>query len=197
MLRLQLQPSLAERLVLFLAGLLPAVVRTRFEASFPEWALPQCVIVKQKKEGWDKEFEDEKAMYALLRPLQGVVIPCYLGEVAYGNKRAILLSDIGGAALAEPEGLLLEMPDLRRMMRQAVAAIGQFGRVHDDSKLDNYHLVGDKIMIIDLERMSEHVDDLKLLDFFINAEVEHIVKWYERTQYGKWTRGLLAVDMDE
>ncbi len=197
-LRLQVQPSLAQQLVLLLTGLLlPAAVRVWFEASFPEWTLPRRLILKQQKEGWDEEFEAEKDMYATLRPLQDAVIPRYFGEVTYQDKRAILLSDIGGAALATPEGLLLEVPDLRRMMQQAVGAVGRFGRVHDDSKLDNYHVVGDRIMIVDLERMSEPVADQEHLDFLVRAEVDHVARRYEQTQYWKWKQGLISIDANE
>lgn len=196
MLRVHVQPSLVQQLVLLLTGLLlPVAARTWFEASFPEWTtLPRCLILKQQKEGWDEEFEAEKGMYAILRPLQDVVIPRYFGEATYEDKRAILLSDIGGAALATPEGLLLEMPDLRRMMHEAVSAISRFGRVNDDCKLDNYHVVGNKIMIVDMERMSEHVADQESLDFLVRAEVDHIARFYEDTQYSKWKRGFIAID---
>ncbi|KAK4098394.1 hypothetical protein N658DRAFT_488457 [Parathielavia hyrcaniae] len=184
---LQVQPSLSQQLLLLLTGLLlPTAVRAWFEASFPEWTLPRCLILKQQKEGWDDEFEAES-----------VVIPRYLGEVTYQSKRAILLSDIGGAAMATPEGLLLEMPDLRRMMQQAVGAIGRLGRVHDDPKLDNYHVVGDRIMIVDLERMSEHVADPEQLDLLVRSEVDHVARRYEQTQYRKWKQGIIAVDANE
>jgi hypothetical protein len=90
-----------QQLVLLLTGLLlPVAARAWFEASFPEWTLPRCLILKQQKEGWDEEFDAEKDMYATLRPLQDVAIPRYFGEATYQDQRAILLSDIGGATLA-------------------------------------------------------------------------------------------------
>ncbi|KAM7209877.1 hypothetical protein V8F06_014742 [Rhypophila decipiens] len=60
-------------------------------------------VNKKQKEGWEEEFHMEKAAYARLRPLQGIVIPEFLGEVRCDKTRAILLSDIGGACLATPE----------------------------------------------------------------------------------------------
>lgn len=43
-------------------------------------------------------------MDAKLRPLQDTVIPRSFGEVRYEHTRALILSDIGGTALAMSEG---------------------------------------------------------------------------------------------
>jgi hypothetical protein len=193
-LRLEVQPSFAQRLVQSLVGLLPSSVRTFVESRFPEWTLPTRLILKRQKESWDDEFEMEKDIYAKLRPLQGTVIPRYFGELRYENKRAILLSDIGGAALATPEGLLLEMADFRRMMHQAMSAVAQFGMFHDDIKLDNYHITGDKIMVVDLERMNEGLTDKEYLDQLVKGAVDRLANRYEHTQYCLWKDGLIAID---
>lgn len=114
------------------------------------------------------------------------------GELVYQNTRAILLSDIGGAALAIPEGALLELADFRRLVRQALDAFAPFGMLHADSKLDNYHLTGDRVMVVDLERVGEDLDGEEL-DFFIDSEVKHLAKFYENLQYELWKDGLIAV----
>lgn len=53
---------------------------------FPEWTVPARHILKQQKVGWDDEFEIETATYALLRLLQGLVIPEYCGELSYQHE---------------------------------------------------------------------------------------------------------------
>jgi hypothetical protein len=121
--------------------------------------------VKKQKDGWEEEFGSEKATYARLRSLQGIVIPEFLGEVRYENTRALLLSDIGGECLATPQGALLEVADFRRMPFQALTALSQFGILQVDEKVENLHYVRDKIMVVDWEMVTQgHIseEDLKL-----------------------------------
>lgn len=94
--------------------LLPRPAQVWFQSCFPEWALPGQLVLKKQKDGWDEEFETEKAMYAKLAPLQDVVIPRCFGQLRYEGTRALLLSDIGGVCLATPEGGLLDLGDFRR-----------------------------------------------------------------------------------
>ncbi len=194
MLRLEVQPTFAQRLVQCLTHLFPSPIRSWIESRFPEWSLPRRLILKKQKEGWDEEFETEKETYTKLRPLQGTVIPRYFGELRYEGKRAILLSDIGGACLATPEGLLLEMDDFRRMMYEATEALARFGIVHDDIKLDNYHVTGDKIMVLDLERMSEDLTGHQHLDQLVKGTVDQLAKRYEHTKYWHWKDGQILID---
>jgi hypothetical protein len=135
----------------------------------------------------------ENATYAKPRPLQGVVIPRCFGEFKYEGKRALLLSDIGGACLATAEGGLLEIADIRRMLRQTLDALAPFGIMQDDSKLDNYHVVGDRIMAVDLERVNEGLTD-KMLSFHMESEMDELAEHYEATQHCLWIDGLIAID---
>lgn len=191
--RLQVQSSTIHSIVQTIVGYLPSAIRTWFESAFPEWAIPSQLIVKKLKENWDEEFEREKATYAQLRPLQGTVIPKLFGEVRYENTRALLLSDIGGACLAMPEGGLLELADLRRLLNEVFASFVPFRILQDDTKLDNFHLVGDKIMCVDLEMFSEEPLSDKDLDFVIPCEVNRLVKFYEDHQYCMWKDGFVSV----
>jgi hypothetical protein len=104
------------------------------------------------------------------------------------------LSDIGGACLAEPDGSLLEVPELRRLLHQSLTALSQFRVLQDDIKLDNFHLVGDKIMILDLEtlRGESWSDDQLASD--IDHTVERLAGYYEGNQYCFWEDGLIAID---
>lgn len=150
---------------------------------------------KEAQENWDEEFEREKATYALLRPLQGMVIPQFFGEIRYDNTKALLLLDIEGTCLAAPEGGLLELEDLRRLLNEAFATLAPFRILQDDVKLDNFHLVdNNKIMFVDLERVSEEPLSDEDLDFNVKSQVNRLVKFYENHQYYMWKDGLISVD---
>jgi len=101
----------------------------------------------------------ELVAYEKLKPLQGVVIPIFYGQAEYRGVRSIVLSDIGGACVATPEGAILPAEDMHRLFDQALGALAELGVTHDDVKLDNFHLVekgdGEKaIMVLDLERIN-------------------------------------------
>ena len=149
-------------------------------------------MLKKCKEGWDEEFDAEKANYAKLRPLQGVVIPRLFGELTYDNKRALLLSDLGGTCLSAPEGALLELDDLRRMLRQALTTTSHFRVLQDDVKLDNFHLVNGKIMVVDLETVNVILSDEDLA-FGIDCAVERIARFYTDRQYSLWKNGVISL----
>ncbi|KAK4038136.1 hypothetical protein C8A01DRAFT_48193 [Parachaetomium inaequale] len=182
--RLRLQPSAVQTFLGTLVRRLPSFIQAWFESCFPEWNLPDQLILKKYKEDWDEEFDAEKAAYAKLQPWQGVVIPRYYGEVRYHQRyrsvHALLLSDIGDACLASPEGALLEMPEFRRLLSQALTALAQFRVQPDDVKLDNIHLAGDRIMV--------------LLASDIKDTVDWMARLYEDTQYCYWDDGFISVE---
>ncbi|KJZ78426.1 hypothetical protein HIM_02464 [Hirsutella minnesotensis 3608] len=190
---LHVLPSITERVVRTIVRLLPSPLRARFEKSFPEWNLPLRLVLKRYKEGWDQEFDTEKATYQKVKPLQGTVIPVCYGELKYKGTRALLLSDIGGENLATPQGALLEVMDFRRMLHDAYSALAQFGVMQDDVKLDNFHVIGDKIMIVDLERVTADVSAEKC-PFHIKNDVNRLAQYYEDNQYCFWIDGLILVD---
>ncbi|KAL2190507.1 hypothetical protein L209DRAFT_184802 [Thermothelomyces heterothallicus CBS 203.75] len=194
-LRLHVQPSLVQQIIQALVNvLLPRAAQVWFQSCFPEWALPGQLVLKKQKDGWDEEFETEKATYAKLAPLQDVVIPRCFGQLRYKGTRALLLSDIGGVCLATPEGGLLDLGDFRRMMRQALDAFLPFGILQDDSKLDNYHLVGDKIMVVDLERVSDGLTDKQFISSLVESEVKRLAQCYEEHQTCLWMDGFVTID---
>ncbi|GAB1312792.1 Protein kinase domain-containing protein [Madurella fahalii] len=195
-LRVQIPPSIVQRLVQAMAGLLPSVVGNWIRSTFPEWNLPPRVVLKMQKKGWDKDFDTKKAVYAKLQLLQGVAIPEFLGELRYNGTRAILLSDIGGACLITPEGALLEVAEVRRLLGQAFAALAQFRVSQDDAKLDNFHIVQDRIMVVDMERVVEDLTDTDL-DIITNSTVNFLARLYQDHQYSLWTDGFIAVDTQD
>ncbi|KAK3373640.1 hypothetical protein B0T24DRAFT_271066 [Lasiosphaeria ovina] len=196
-LRLHIRPTIVQRIVQALVRLLPSFVGAWLESSFPEWNLPSQVILKKQKEGWDEEFDMEKETYAQLRPLQGIFVPKFFGELRHDNIRALLFSVIGGACLADPEGGLLEVADFRRMLCETVTTLSRFGIIQDDEKLDNFHFTGDKIMAVDFERVNDHRLTDEQLELNVKFAVDTLVRRYEDNQYCLWHDGLLQIDGEE
>lgn len=156
-------------------------LRSWAERSFPEWSLPLPIILKQKKEGWDEEFDTEIATYEKLRGLRVTIIPICYGQVRFEAKPALILSDIGGACVAEPKGAVLREEHLRPLFRQALSALMSQGISHDDLKLGNFHLVrnsaGRAIMVVDLERVNE-IPPEKDRDQIVQWDVNSLMRNY-------------------
>ena len=149
--------------------------------------------MKKQKRDWDEEWETERTTYARLRPLRGVVIPKLFGEIRFENAPALLLSDLGDACLATPEGSLLEIPEFCRLLRQALSALAQFQVLQDDDKLDNFHLVEDRIMAVDLERMQCGPWTEKQLTTNIDRTIKRLARFYETNKYCFWEDGYITV----
>lgn len=160
---------------------LPSPLRLWVERSFQEWFLPLNIVLKQKKDGWDEEFDAEKANYLKLRCMQGIIIPTYYGEVQFEGKPAIVLSDIGGACVAEPKGAVLREEHIRPLFHQALTALMSQGISHDDLKLDNLHLVkkgaGRAIMVVDLESVNE-IPPEKNREQIVQCDVNCLMRAY-------------------
>lgn len=120
------------------------------------------------------------------------MVPEFLGELTYDRTRAVLLSDVGGACLAVAGGALLEAAELRRLLYQALAATAQYGVIQGNFKLDNFHLVGDRIMVVDLEKVSE-VPAGESIDTAIEWTLNRLVELYQNHQYCMWEDGYIAV----
>jgi hypothetical protein len=164
-----------------LLSYLPAAIACWFQQNLSEWCLPEILVLKTAKDGWDEEFEREKATYEYLRPLQGVTIPRSYGCSDYKRKKALVLSNIGGACLATPEGAVLDERDLRELLTEALTALSSMGVAYDDTKLDNFHLVTDngrdKIMIVDLETVDQSLSEDDLA-FTTESNVNHLIRLY-------------------
>lgn len=98
----------------------------------------------------------EVAIYKRLAPLQGTVVTICYGEVvcpateATGT-RALAFSDVGGVSLNEDAAGRLEPEHVENMLMEAQRALTDLGVCHDDGKLDNFHLIGDRIVVIDFD----------------------------------------------
>ncbi|KAK4151255.1 hypothetical protein C8A00DRAFT_45518 [Chaetomidium leptoderma] len=167
------------------------------ESAYPEWfLLPPRIVLKREMDDHPRSFDAEHAVYDRLGPLQGEVIPRLLGCIEYDGARALLLSDIGGVCLADPGGGLVlqgrgddegqRARELGRLLGVALGALAAMGVSHDDTKSDNFHLVGEgesaKIMVVDLEQVDL---DLSKEDaaWAVRENVETLVgRWREHLE---------------
>lgn len=169
-----------------LLSILPSTLGSKLLSMFPEWSLPDKIAMTIQKEGWDEEFDVEKAAYKKLQCLQGHVIPVLYGQVNYNGVRALILSDIGGACMSEPGGALIDgqiMTDVefRRLLFPALRALLACGIAHDDVKLDNYRRVehaGEmRIMVVDLEQVDD-LEPTEETEKFVGWDVDHLTGRY-------------------
>ncbi|KAM3509016.1 hypothetical protein MY11210_006511 [Beauveria gryllotalpidicola] len=180
-LRLSIHATAASSIVSALLRWLPSRLSSWLAAQFPEWALPTNIVLKKAKDGWESEFSTELATYTKLKSLQGQVIPLCYGEIEYDGARALVMSDIGGACVADPEGAVLTEPELEPLLHAALSALANYGIIHDDTKLDNFHLVDRgqtrEVMIVDLERVEES-SSREELDLSVTSSVSFLMENY-------------------
>jgi len=112
--------------------------------------------MRREKINWAEGFDAEKEIYQRLALIQGIYVPKCYGEVECqktktNGGRALILSDVGGIQLNDEAAGRLELDQLEDMLWPAIRAVTKLGVSHDDIKLDNYMLVGDKIVVIDFD----------------------------------------------
>ncbi|KAI8675234.1 hypothetical protein NCS57_00423700 [Fusarium keratoplasticum] len=119
------------------------------------------IVLKTERQGKEEEHGDpdelmdtEIRAYKQLKPVQGVVVPVYYGEVRCNGFRSIIVQDVGGASLREPEGILLEFDEFARLLEECYVALISFSVNLEDSQLGNFILVDGKVMAVDLEMVS-------------------------------------------
>lgn len=181
---LQVHPSAIATLADTIIRLLPTRVRSWVVDLFPEWFLPDRVVLKMRKRDVEdaraKElFDTEIEAYRRLRPLQGLVVPRCFGEVRYNGDRALIFEDVGGHALGSPEGSLLSIEELAPMLLECYRALNAFGVHQDDFQPTNFHLVQGRLVALDLE-MAELDPPTESLEFYIGTSVEELLVRYSR-----------------
>ncbi|EJT79490.1 hypothetical protein GGTG_04574 [Gaeumannomyces tritici R3-111a-1] len=181
-------PSLPSLLLFRLSCLLPTAWRERLEARWPEWFLPDDLVMKREKPNWQEEFDNEVDIYKLLAPLGGHVVPKLYGQTKYPGtdkikRRALIMSNIGGVWLGEPEVGSLPLDHVEEMLNSAFRSIADAGVAHCDTKLDNMHIVGDKIMIFDFDTSEKAEDNVSL-----EREVGYSVSWVLRQYINRHDR---------
>lgn len=135
------------------------------------------IIIKQQKEDWEEEFEDEKTAYTKLKSLQGEVIPYFYGEGYYDGLPALLLSDIRGITLDDLARSNEKVPEklIKSYLEDVFEKLSTYEAFYLDQKLDNFILCGDqehgysKVMAVDLEQV-EIPDQVRPWHWSINQE---------------------------
>ncbi|KAK3317209.1 hypothetical protein B0T19DRAFT_287455 [Cercophora scortea] len=181
--------SLLDR-VLWLLRFLPTPLRACVQSRWPERILPPNIVLKRQKIDWVDEFDNELAIYRRLAPLQGTVIPVCYGEAKCPatestGTRALVLSDVGGIGLDEPAAGGLETEHVESMLMESLQALTSLGVVHDDAKLDNYRLVGDRIVVIDFDSsdiLQSGDDDV---DLYVKSDAKFATRLYWQSYGGK------------
>ncbi|CAG8357793.1 unnamed protein product [Penicillium salamii] len=102
--------------------------------------LPNIIIVKVQKQGWEDEFAQEIAAYHRLQPLQGLLIPKFFGTGYFMDRPALVISEIVGNTL---ERLAQSKLDFSRdvLESQLTIALRTFydrGVEYWDDRLDNF-----------------------------------------------------------
>ncbi|KAK3901301.1 hypothetical protein C8A05DRAFT_16501 [Staphylotrichum tortipilum] len=124
------------------------------QAAFPEWFLPDCVIMKMRKSGEDEILDEyldtELKAYRLMKPIQGLVIPKFFGLVRYKGQRVIILEHLHGVSASSPEGAM-RLEELAALLLPCYRALHQFRVQYEDPNLSNFVLVGGRFMVLDLE----------------------------------------------
>jgi hypothetical protein len=149
---------------------------------FPEWFLPDRVVLKMQKPGKDQEimeeyYDTEAKAYQRLRPLQGAIIPRFYGLLRYNGTRAMLLEYLGGISLSAPEGATMTLEELSSLLQPCYRALHAFGVHQDDDNLSNFQLVDGKIKVLDPESAVFHYSADQRATFLVSS-VRHLAKHY-------------------
>lgn len=133
------------------------------------------------KPEWDSEFDNEVDIYERLKAVQGHLIPKCYGIAWCNGLRALVLSEVKGILpFEQPLDSPLEVPEFCRRLQAAFDELGNFGLMHDDPKLDNFLLVDDRVVILDLESVEEGKDE-KVIERVIDSNVD-----FARLRYKSW-----------
>ncbi|KAJ3469507.1 hypothetical protein MRS44_003572 [Fusarium solani] len=177
-LRLSIIRSSFDRVVIALFRRLPLVIQSLAKSVIPGNFLPSRIVIKKLKPGWNDEFKNEKIMYERLLSLQGSLIPKCFGETTVHGTRALILSEVDGVESCNQKFPCLEPPEFQRRIEEAFAELAKFGLAYGDLKLDNFLLVGDRVVIVDLESVWEDTPDE--IEYANETHVEHLISMYER-----------------
>lgn len=176
--RLKIQPSLLDQVVKTILYLFPKFAQAYLQRWFPEWYLPSAIVLKSQKPDWEEEFDNELASYRTLQSLQGTVIPRHFGVVQFDGVRSHLMADIGGVCIPYTTETAEEAYTIvRKMLYESLTALASRGFIQDDVKLDNFHVVGSRVVVVDLERVerSRNPDELPK---FVDSSMQTLMKQY-------------------
>lgn len=175
------------RLSVWLLQLLPSTIYTRAKVWFSEWFLLELVVLQRQKKNWEEEFDNEKNIYRILAPVQGVHVPMCYGEARCPatettGTRALVLSDVGGISLDEDGAKGFSVEEFETLLREPIRAIAELRVAHDDLKLANYHLVDNKIVVIDFD--SSYVSEDEDPEWITRSNVKPVSRLYNNVHRG-------------
>ncbi|KAH8656434.1 hypothetical protein BGZ61DRAFT_540888 [Ilyonectria robusta] len=177
-LRLSIIRDPFERTIIALILSLPAFLQQLIAAIFPGFFLPDRVVLKTAKPGWLEEFDNEKHMYERLQSLQGRVIPKFYGEAESEGGRTLILSEVVGILPWEQQRPPLEPEKFKKLVDIAFHELNVFGLGYEDIKLDNFILVQDHIVLVDLESVYEPKSEDR--EYAFHCDRAHVEVVYQR-----------------
>ena len=183
-LRLQITSSPIQRGIQSLLTFFPSAFRAYFGSLFPEWCLPERVILKPEKDKdtVDKEtatelFDTELKAYKKLRPLQGTSVPILYGQIKYNGARTLIVQDIGAESIREPAGLTFSLTKLVRLLQECISDLEGAGLRQEDAQLSNFIFANGRLVAVDFERVCFEGEE-DWAKYCTEAEIEMLVKSY-------------------
>lgn len=177
-LRLDLQRTTFQRHLIKVIEYLPVFLQSMTRRIVPHYFLPDTLILKMLKPDWDDEFSNEKEMYKRLEPLQGRIIPSFLGDATYRGRPSILVSYIEGILPYEQDiNSPMTMEEFRSKVEVSLRELKFFGVSYSDMKLGNFIICGDRIVVIDMESVNEEKEDV--LEFAVTTYLESLMRQYK------------------
>jgi serine/threonine protein kinase len=160
--------------------------RVRLAPSPCEPELPRNVIIKQRKEGWENEFETEEKVYQQLQDLQGTRIPRFFGRILFRGVPSLVLSQVEGSTLdviAQNNSYITEAKTLESQLRKAFSDLSEKNALYWDLKLDNFIVRDDgSIVIIDLEQVKITKEPKPWEKTMNEGNVHYLMKQFERVR---------------
>ncbi|KAH6855370.1 hypothetical protein B0I37DRAFT_402155 [Chaetomium sp. MPI-CAGE-AT-0009] len=170
---LDILPNALDRAVGWVAGFLPSPIRRAPARWLPEWFLPQHIILKRQKKNWDGEFDNEKAR----GPPSATARPGAPRPSRPEHERLSCPMSGASPCMRTLPAIYLGVKELEAMLSEAFRPLVELRVAHDDCKIDNYRLVGDRIMVIDFD--SSYVMDGADSDpDFIQSSVKWVLGQY-------------------
>lgn len=111
------------------------------------------LVRKTCRPDWDNAFANEKDTYKRLKPLQGRIMPHFVGSAEFDKLPSIVLSRLEGTPLCKQGPIALPAEDLEPQLEVILRAFTKFEVVYDDPKLDNLLVANGRVMMVDLESM--------------------------------------------
>jgi hypothetical protein len=117
-------------------------------------------------------------MYHKLEPLQGSLIPTYHGEARCDGSPALILSVVDGCLPRKQGDAPLSESEFRQRLEAAYRKLAAFGVSQGDAVLDNFLLVDQGVVVIDLESVFEITPDEA--ERAVASYVEHLTRSYAK-----------------